>query len=120
MITTAFDETKKEELTNLAREMMGSKEKILDNVFYRLMSSKNCLDRVSEHYVGDYDKAFAIRLSDDEEGISSIVLTWDMLEGLGIDFDSIKEAAERNTPSFSEAVIEPIFRFNKVPKTYVF
>ena len=33
MMTTAFDETKKEELTNLAREMMGSKEKILDNVF---------------------------------------------------------------------------------------
>ena len=108
MTTTVLDDVKKGELTLIAKEIMSSKENILKNVFYRLLPSKRCLDRVSETFLGDMSKVYAIRLTNDEEGSSSIVLTWEMADSMGIDFEEINAHAEENTPKFSACTIRPM------------
>ena len=107
-MTTTELETRKEKLGNLANEMMASNDPILQNVFYKLAPFYTCADRVSENFVGNYNKVYSVRLAEDEDGFSSIVLTWDLIEKMGIDFEDIKKHAEENTPKFFTATIEPM------------
>ena len=77
---TPVCETKKEELARLANELMSSQENVLKNVFYKLVPAQNCGDKVCDKFIGRYNKVYSVMLTDDEDGVSSIVLTWDIID----------------------------------------
>ncbi|MCR4721790.1 MAG: DUF5688 family protein [Lachnospiraceae bacterium] len=122
MTTRVLDEIKKEELVNRVHEIVSCKENILSNVFYKLIPTNRCLDKVSEPFIGDMSKVYAIRISDDEEGVSSIVFTWEIADEMGIGLDEIKAHAEENTPKFSACSIRPMSNvlFSMMPKELAF
>lgn len=97
-----------ERLSRKAKETFANKEKILANVYFRLLPITSVGDKVSELFVGNLYKTYYLVIDISSKGIASSSITWSMLNAFGVSEEDLKAHAEENTIRLFGKYIEPI------------
>ena len=97
-----------ERLARKAKETFTNKEKILANVYFRLLPITSVGDKVSELFIGNLYKTYYLVIDISSKGISSSSITWSMLNAFGVSEEDLKAHAEENTVRLFGKCIEPI------------